>query len=342
MGGVSLGPQAELTNPVIVSELVKDLESFNCHDVRKAAALRLGRLGHCDRLVIDSLQRLARDNHSELGKIAQESIDSIYLTDKMKKAAVRPKIMQTTVEITPEMGPGLEVETTRSFCKCNFCGKETVMTPGVRRFTEKLSGQNRFYCTFCLRHKLNHRDARNTLLLTFRGIIGYYYYSLYSLPKHVWMCISEIKDYINMHVEAGLQNPVFIYDPEAYLWFIDFNRIGNAKTKMPIQDVLATIGEILLAFDLQENVKDIKPHKVYHKYEEAILKFYHQRHRPVGSRVLAPTLVKTGAGDYAADKLARDLLTTTTASYDQKRKIPWEDTRNFTPAILNEGLGKKF
>ncbi|MFX8914790.1 hypothetical protein ABTM95_19320, partial [Acinetobacter baumannii] len=83
-----------------------------------------------------------------------------------------------------------------------------------------------------------------------------------------------------------------------------------------------------------ENVKDIKPHKMYLKYEEAILKFYHQRSRPANMRILSPTLKLTGASDYSGDKLAKDsYFATSTVVANDRKKIPIDETRNFLPQV---------
>lgn len=327
--------------PVEIIELVADLETWNSHQVRFAAVEKLAKLGINSRLVIDALSRLAKESYNELGKSAAEAIDLIYMSGRMKASPAR-KVMTTQVHITPATGPGLEVECTKAYCRCNFCGKETLMTSASRRFTERLSGPERFYCTFCLRHRLNQKDARHTLVLSFRGIIGYYYNAFHLLSKNVHMTISEIWDHVHLHAQVGTQNPLFVYDPDSFLWFVDFTRVGNTTRKMPIKDVLGTVAEILLSFNLMDNVKDIKPSKMYLKYEEAILKFYHQRTRPANMRVLAPTLKLTGASDYAADKLAKETHNTTVTPGNEKRRIPIDETRNFLPQVLHDALGKKY
>jgi hypothetical protein len=215
------------------------------------------------------------------------------------------------------------------------------MTASSRRFTEKLSGPDRFYCTFCLRHRFNQRDSRHILILSYRGIIGYYYQAFYAMSKKVNMTISEIWDYVNLHAKVGTQNPLFLYDPESFLWFIDFTRVGSSPRKMPIKDVLGSAAEILMSFALHENIKDIKPHKMYLKYEEAILKFYRQRSRPANMRILSPTLRLTGAGEYSGEVLPKTGYPTTTAANDSKR-IPIDETRNFLPQVLNEAMCKKY
>jgi len=332
-------------NTAEVTTLVNALQSWNSHAVRMEAATKLGKIGRYNKLALDALQIVARDHHyNELGKVAQESIDAIYLSTQMKKPATRHRTMLTSVEVQVEGGDTLEIEAGKAWCKCNFCGKETEVNASVRRFTDKLSGPDRFYCCFCLRHRLNQRDARHTLALTFRGIIGYYYHAFYANSKQVHMTISEMWDYVNLHVQAGSQNPLFIYDPDTFLWFVDFTRVGKSRRKLPIEDILATISEVLLSFNLLDNVKDIKPHKLYLKYEEAVLKFYHQRTRPSGARILSPTLFKTGASDYAAERLARDLtgLCNGTVVNNEKRRLDYESTRSFLPSVLKEAMGRKY
>lgn len=332
------------TSSVEIARLIADLESWNAPAVREAAIAQIACLGVVHRPLVDALNRVVKDTpYSDIGKAALAAIDSMYVSSRIKRTGVSRRVMTTNVEITPDEAPGLEVASTKAYCRCNFCGKETLMTSASRRFTERLSGPDRFYCTFCLRHRLNQRDSRHTLILSYRGIIGYYYHAFYAMSKSVSMTISEIWDYVNLHAKIGTQNPLFLYDPESFLWFIDFTRVGSSARKMPIKDVLGTAAEILMAFALHENVKDIKPHKMYLKYEEAILKFYHQRSRPANMRILSPTLKLTGASDYSGDKLAKDsYFATSTVVANDRKKIPIDETRNFLPQVLHEALGKKY
>ncbi len=327
-------------------ELINDLEDFNSPEVRKAAAEKLSRLGSHSNLALVRLQTVANETYNhDLKIVFNNAIEAMRLTDTFNRTkAQRPKsktVTMTAVSIT-ERKMSLE-DTARSFRKCNFCGKEALSTKATRPFTDALSGPERFYCTFCLRHKFNGRSSKDILILSFRGIIGYYYYAFYALSKTSLMFISEIRDYVELHAKAGLQNPIFTYDPDSFLWFVDFTRVGKSKKKVPIEQVLGTIGEILLTFNLHETVKDIKPHVLYKRYEEAVLKFYHQRHRPEGNRVLSPTLIKTGASEYAAEKLASSTSNSYGTTYnDTKRKINFDETKQFTPLLLGEWTGKKY
>lgn len=332
---------SDSTAPAEITRLIADLEAWNSTIVREAAIAKIATLNVINKPLIEALNRIAKETpYSETGKAALSAIDSLYISSHMKKTASIPKkIITTNVEIISENSPGLEIPSAKVYCKCNFCGKETIKTAACRKFTERLSGPNKFYCTFCLRHKLNQRDSRHTLIMSYRGIIGYYYYAFYAMSKNTQMTISEIWDYINLHVCLGNQNPLFLYDPESFLWFIDFTRVGNSQRKMPIKDILGSVGEILMGFALHENIKDVKPHKMYLKYEEAILKFYQQRSRPVAMRILSPTLKSTGAGDYTTEKKETSFTSTTTS---ERKKIPIDDTRNFLPQILHDAIGKKY
>ena len=84
-------------------------------------------------------------------------------------------------------------------------------------------------------------------------------------------------------------NPVFDYDPDTYLWFVDFNRVGNSKRRLPLEDVLKTVVDILACFNLSENVPGLSMSTFYGKYKEAITNFYERRYRPTDKRMLIPT-----------------------------------------------------
>lgn len=103
------------------------------------------------------------------------------------------------------------------------------------------------------------------------------------------MWLSEISDYIKAHEQAGLQNPVFHYDPETYLWFVDFSKVGNGRKKIEIEDVLKTVMNILTCFNLYEYANG-GMHSFYNKYRDAIVKFHEQRYRPEDRPFLIPTL----------------------------------------------------
>jgi hypothetical protein len=115
---------------------------------------------------------------------------------------------------------------------CVFCDKIVRVTPSNFHSCTKLSN-GQFYCPFCLRHNHHHRSGHNILILSFRAIIGYYYYRFYHDKDSPWvMYVTDIQKWIDQHIKIGLQNPVFVYDPHTMLWFIDFNRLARTSTRL--------------------------------------------------------------------------------------------------------------
>ena len=178
-------------------------------------------------------------------------------------------------------------------CECKFCQKTVGLYPSFRKICERLSGGD-FYCSFCLRSGFNGRLNRNILTLSFRGIIGYYYYEKYINCNSHKKCAMEIEAYIDSHVRTGLQNPIFSYDPETMLWFIDFNKVGRSSKKIKLNEVMRTIANILVCFNLSANVPSLKTQKLYQKYKLAISKFYSNRFRPSSKPHLIPTFSGCG------------------------------------------------
>lgn len=170
--------------------------------------------------------------------------------------------------------------------RCNFCQKESGMNEATYKNIVKL-GHGHYYCSFCLRNRFNHKKKGHILLLDFRGIIGFYLNYLYE-EGGIWY--SQILDYVRKHAIIGLQNPVFAYDHESMLWFIDFSRVGEGSHKVPLEAVHHTIRNILDGFELPKNVKNCSVEKMVDKYKEAVDEYYKTRKRPEGRRVLSPTL----------------------------------------------------
>ena len=187
------------------------------------------------------------------------------------------------VEKKPENGELAD----KIYYECMFCGKRVGLYPEQRYICEKLSGED-FYCVFCLRNNFYTKNNRNILVLSFRAIVGYYYYNFYINNRKMYF--SQIEDYISMHVKAGLKNPIFYYDPETMLWFIDFSKVGRGSKKLKTGEVLKTIVSILACFNLDDNMSNNKSPVLFERYKEAIEKFYTSRWRPEGKRILIPTL----------------------------------------------------
>lgn len=177
------------------------------------------------------------------------------------------------------------------YYECQFCQKNVGLYQEQRKLCEKLSGKN-FYCSFCLQNGLNYKSNQHILIMSFKGIIGYYYHVLHRQNKVLYQ--SQIIDYVELHRQAGLLNPVFRYDPESFLWFVDFSKIGRGQKKIPIKEALKTVVNILTCFELPRNIDHIYTSKIFKKYNEAMVKFYSERYRPPNRKILAPTLSGCG------------------------------------------------
>jgi len=220
--------------------------------------------------------------------------------------------------------------------RCNFCQKESGMKEDDYKNIVKL-GHGHFYCPFCLRNRFNHKKKGHVLLMDFRGIVGFYLHYLYD-EGVIWY--AQILDYVRKHSVAGLRNPVFSYDHESMLWFVDFSRIGSDKHKVPIEIVHLTVKDIIDSFDVARNVKSCNPSKILEKYTEAIDEYYKTRKRPEGKRILSPTL-KNCAYDANADWDATKVfdITTETESfipvgYNRKEVLPY--TQDLTDSVVIE------
>jgi hypothetical protein len=168
----------------------------------------------------------------------------------------------------------------------------------------KLSGPDRHYCEFCLRHGYNTRNSKHILPLSFRSIIGHFFYQPPSPHRRLY--VSEIQDFIDSHVQAGLLNPVFNYDPETCLWFVDFSRVGKSKKKLPLSSVLHTVIDILTCFNLSEMAPSSEA-VLYSKYKDAITNFYERRHRPPDRRMLIPS-VDASTADKSRNFTCREMF----------------------------------
>src|ERR1019366_8414811 len=182
---------------------------------------------------------------------------------------------------------------------CDFCGKEVDVTPLNHYSLESLAGPHGFHCLFCLQNGLHTKSNRNIPVLSFRSLIGYYYYEFYAAVhanSRKRMSYSQIEDYIESHRRVGLLNPVFRYDPDTFLWFVDFNRVGNSKRRLKVEEVHKTVVNVLACFNLWE-VPKVQMSAFYAKYSEAVTSFYQRRYRPDDKRVLIPTLSSCGTVD---------------------------------------------
>jgi hypothetical protein len=202
------------------------------------------------------------------------------------------------------------------FRKCCFCEKNCESVSTQSQLIDRLSGPGNFYCSFCLRHGLNNKGGRDVLILSFRSIIGYFYFQNYIQANNgqkLW--ISQIEDYIDSHYRAGSVNPLFLYDPDTMLWFVNFSKIGNTKKKVPVEEVAKTIVSILTTFNLSETAPGVSMSSLYTKYKDAVDGFYRKRFRPADRRMLIPTLCNTG------------VVEPKTSSLDKMRNFVFDDLK---------------
>jgi hypothetical protein len=180
----------------------------------------------------------------------------------------------------------------RPLLACSFCGKNETMPAVFRGLCEKMSRRNDLFCRFCLRHDLTDRGNRHTLILTFRSVFAHYYNHSYK-SKVRTMYHSELLDMVKMHEQVGLTNPAFKYDPETFLWFVDFRKVGATGRRIPVVEVHKTIINILACFNLY-HIPGFNIRLFRDKYREAVDTFYTHRSRPDGRKILNPTFLTCG------------------------------------------------
>jgi hypothetical protein len=179
-----------------------------------------------------------------------------------------------------------------NYCRaCYFCKKEILLYRRVDRIIEDYLRSGEFYCAFCLRHEFDTKKNKDVLILSYRAIIAHLYHACY-LCKDPTLYVSQIKDMIDDHVQCGLLNPVFTYDPDTYCWFIDFRRVGELtnRRKVLLDEVINTAHDMLSCFNLYDYIKDFKGHKLSAKFDDALVEFYKRRYRPEGRKSLIPTM----------------------------------------------------
>lgn len=229
-----------------------------------------------------------------------------------------PKIAHVRIDnIKEDLKDSLSKE---SYCECYFCGKIIHLTGEFVDLLERLTGIY-YHCPFCVRHGFHQKRSKDVLIMSFRGIIGYYYYGVFLKEYSPAIYLSDIHSMIRSHQAAGSINPVFMYDPDTFLWFVDFSKVGKGKKKIGIEHVLKTVINILACFNLGKIVVGFKTSTLYQKYEEAILKWYELRQRPKGVYFLSPSLIGCSA-----------TITGGTSSNGYSFSI--EETRDFLPQEL--------
>lgn len=179
---------------------------------------------------------------------------------------------------------------------CFFCDKSIKLNYNNLKTCNNLCSQQ-FYCPFCLRHNHGFRSSRHILSFSFRAILGYYYYKYY-LSNPTTLYYSQIEDIIKSHKRVGLQNPAFYYDDSNFMWYLNFNLVGNHRNKAPYSEIKTVILNVLNCFKIEKVISTSAKNHVHKKFDKAIQLFYQQRKRPKNKKVLIPTL----DGAVAADK----------------------------------------
>lgn len=175
-----------------------------------------------------------------------------------------------------------------TYRSCAFCTKTVFLNLLNSQSIIHLS-KSSSYCSFCLRNNFHHRSSSNVLMMSFRGIIGFYYHKFYNVtPPTIWL--NQIQEFIDRHISIGLANPVFTYDPYTFLWFIDFNRIGKGSQKAPFAEVAITVKSMFNAFKLTKYRSATASKEMWDKFNKALKLFYNQRKRPKDRKMLIPTL----------------------------------------------------
>lgn len=184
--------------------------------------------------------------------------------------------------------------------KCAFCEKDFEMPQISQKLALRLSKLGLAYCPFCLRNDFHTRINKHVLMLSFRSIIGYYYQQFYAQPvdNRKYLYLSQIEDYVRLHYRAGSLNPVFVYDAETFVWFLNFSKVGPGPKQITLEEVMQTVVNILFCFDLQEYVAGLNISQFFEKYSQAITSFHSKRYRPNNCKLLVPTFHSCG-GTYS-------------------------------------------
>lgn len=313
-------------NVIALLDILED--STRSSEEKKKAISQLGTEAPYHPLVLQSLFRVIDSSYAhDIKDLTKKAIEAIQIHKARNLVKIEEKIKPQSP--LSEHPAEFISESKSVICKCNFCQSMISLTPRKREMWKEASGAGHFYCGFCLSNNYNTKLSKHVLITSFRAIIGYYYYGLY-LNNSKNMSFSQILDIVKNHEEVGLKNPIMKYDPSTHLWFINFHKIGNKNKSLGIDHLLKSTLEIITSFQIPMHIKGASPFKLFKKYQEAFILFYQQRTRPEGSKILSPTMIKTGAPEYSGDKIYSPFLPI--ANYntaDVKRKIQVGELKSF-------------
>jgi hypothetical protein len=106
------------------------------------------------------------------------------------------------------------------------------------------------------------------------------------------MWVSQIESQIERHALLGLDNPALSFDPQTFLWFANFNKIGVDKYKAPFDEVILLMQKMLDVFEVKERISQQARDVLWSRLEKATKLFYQQRKRPKDKKMLIPTLAQ--------------------------------------------------
>lgn len=323
----------ELSGTVGIAHLVKDIGSDSYVDSYMIGLINvLSVLGVHANGALPKLRELAKQKEKPLIQVAaQQAIKKIDISNNVSSRVTvfSPPINTTTICTTPVKKGKEKVKVSLTPIKfdlmvgikkvslCNFCGK--MFVPTEREMIDNgFLGRGKIFCDFCLRNSYSEPDiAKNTLAISFKGLIGYFFFALSNTLKTNGLYSSDIREMIENHFKAGMSNHIFKYDPDTFTWFIDFSRVGEKS--IPLSNVVATVKMQLFALGCTE---------IFHKadmvrlvrFVESEIKNFH-RTRQMTSMPLLITPLDAGVP---------------ACKPGEPKSVPFDAIANFSLANLNE------
>lgn len=330
----------ELSGTVGIAHLVKDIRSESYVDSYMIGLINvLSVLGTHAAGAIPRLKELAKQKEKPLIQVAaQQAIKKIDVPGSV--SAAKTTFVTTPVHahdrsVTPTKKGKEKVTVTLTPIKCdlmvglkklsicNFCGKMFVPTDRERIDNEFL-GRGKIFCDFCLRNSYSEPDiAKNTLAISFRGLIGYFFFAFSNTSKVHGFYTTDLREMIENHFKAGISNHVFKYDTDTFTWFIDFSRVGEKM--MPLKNVIATVKMQLVALGCTEIFHKADVVRLVQFVEYEIVKF--SKTRRTTSMPLLVTPLDAGVQ---------------TCKPGEPKSIPFDAIANFSLVNFNDYRQKKY
>jgi hypothetical protein len=172
---------------------------------------------------------------------------------------------------------------------CHFCGKIVLVKSTSAIAMSVINKDKDFHCPFCIRNAFNSEEVtKNVLVFSFRAIIGYYHACLYKArPRKLYY--TQIEEYINEHVEIGLQSPLLAYDPDTFKWFADFGLIGQDQEAY--EELKVLIAMMYASFRVEHHMWKKTSAEYWEKFVKAVDEFMISRVRPDEKKHLIPTFI---------------------------------------------------